>query len=162
MQLTNRELGANKWQRTELVRVLVVATVGIFIGLLAPFGMHQLPVYVSITYWVIMCLLGYIIYRPVLLLIESLLRNVIKVKWYRLAIGVISGSALMSFAVPVMSWIFFKQPIELISNFQIMFPKCVLIGAIVTCVTAFREHLVEQKRKLAESNRELEETLQQS
>ncbi|MEP1386115.1 MAG: LytTR family DNA-binding domain-containing protein [Paraglaciecola sp.] len=158
----NQSVTAYSWGRSVLYRLLLVAIIGVCIGLLAPFGMHYLPMHISIIYWVSTCLVGYLVYQPIIVLFDKLLEKVLSKSWYRIAIATCVASVLMSLVTIIINWMFFDDPINVSKQFMFTFPKCLLIGGIITFITMIREHNLEQKQKLIESKQELEEKLQAS
>jgi DNA integrity scanning protein DisA with diadenylate cyclase activity len=169
VQVANREINHNNHSITSILfersfwyKVLLVAIVGICIGLLAPFGMHQIPVHLSIAYWVTTCLVGFVVYQPIILLFDRLLDKLLSKRWCKIAIGTCVASVLMTLVVPILNWIFFEDSINLVKQFIFTFPKCLLIGGIITVITIVREQTAEQKLQLIESEKELEQNLQKS
>ena len=159
--MTNREITTlNQWLKQDfdrsrtLRRVSLTASVGVFIGLLAPFGMHELPAWLSISYWVFTCLVGYSIYLPIISVTEFLLRHAIEPRWIKVAIGAFIASIVMSFVVPITVWLFFGMPILLFERFVSIFPKTLLIGGAAVIVSFFRERMEAQKQILTEIEQE--------
>jgi len=130
--------------------LLSASIIGVFIGYLAPFGMDRMPTHVSIFYWVVTCIAGYCVYKPILGAGEKILQPWIKSTWPKVAISTVFASAAMSFVVPVITWMFFRLRVDLIEQFWVVFPKAMVIGGAITIVSLVREVLREQKSQLAE------------
>lgn len=129
--------------------VVLVALIGVFIGYLAPFGMHTLPVYVSTFYWAVVCVLGYGIYKPIIVFArQRLLRN-FDSEWPKVAIACLFASIIMSVALPVITWLFFRGTLELTNQFLQVLPKTIVIGGVITLSNMARERLRQQKAKIA-------------
>lgn len=160
--LANREIDNKKQSISKFIRtdqrvknIALVVVIGIFIGFLAPFGMnHVSPIY-SISYWVITCLVGYGIYSPIINLVETKTLDSISTQWHRVAVGALIASIFMSFAVPVLTYWFFEQPINLLRQFPETFPKTIMIGGMITVVTVIRDLLEKRTIALEESQQAL-------
>jgi DNA-binding LytR/AlgR family response regulator len=155
----NQNVVTNSLKGKVLYPVVLTIIVGVCIGLLGPFGMNQLPVTVSVTYWVITCLVGYVIYQPVISILDSLLSNWFSNRWYRVAIGTVIASTFMSVMVPIINRLFFADSLNLQERFFTLFPKCLLVGGIITTISMVLEHMTAQKQQLIESEKELEQSL---
>ncbi len=125
--------------------LLIVAAVGVFIGFLGPFGMDELPVLMSISYWLVTCTCGYFIYTPMIRLGHLYLAKVVKIAWIRVALSTLIAGAMMSVAVPLISWLFFSIQIELTKQFFQVFPKAIVIGGVMTFFSLVRGYIREQK-----------------
>jgi len=128
--------------------LIVVALVGAFIGYLAPFGMHTLPVYVSVFYWSVICILGYCIYKPVINCARQRLKNSFVRQWPRVAIATLVASVLMSLALPVVTWLFFGGKLDIGGQFFQIWPKTIVIGGVLTLISMAREQLNQQGAKI--------------
>ncbi|MFD2167895.1 LytTR family DNA-binding domain-containing protein [Thalassotalea euphylliae] len=165
--MANREIDNKKQTISEILKVkeriknvVLVTIVGVVLGFLAPFGMDQISSLLSVSYWVLTCLVGYGIYAPTIAIIESTLSPYVKRQWHRVAIGAFVASALMSFAVPLITWLFFRVDIHLMASFGEVFPKTLLIGGVITIITMVRDHIDQQSLALEESKQALETTQQ--
>ncbi|NMP30021.1 LytTR family transcriptional regulator [Thalassotalea sp. M1531] len=136
--------------------LLVALAVGCFIGFLAPFGMDRLPVWLSISYWVFTCMVGYFIFTPMVYFGNLTLGNIVTTHWHRVAVSALLASVLMSFAVPVITWLFFSQPIQFSKQFFAVFPKAVVIGGVITFISMVRDYIKAQQQQLSESSEQLE------
>lgn len=140
--------------------ILLVSIVGVILGFLAPFGMVQVATGKTIAYWVIICLVGYFVYSPIIGLTERFTQSVLPRSWHRVAVGALLASVVMSFVVPVVTWLFFDEPRALLAQFSQMFPKTLLIGGIITLITLVKDHLHQQSQALKESEQALESSKQ--
>jgi hypothetical protein len=137
--------------------LLIVAAVGLFIGFLAPFGMDELPVLVSLSYWLVTCTCGYFIYTPMIRLGHRYLAKVVKLAWIRVALSTLIASMIMSVAVPLISWLFFSIEIELAEEFFQVFPKAIVIGGVMTFFSLVQGYIRQQKSQLEQSKKVIEE-----
>ncbi len=160
--LTNRETSLKKQNDDKplnkidiLKNALIVAVLGVVIGLLAPFGMHKIPVLTSVSYWVISCLVGFVIYLPCIHLSDIKLKHIIKRKWLRVGLGCIPASLLMSIAAAVLTWLFFDVRITLGWPFLENVARTSLIGGILTTATFFREVFESQQEQLSQTEQQL-------
>lgn len=122
--------------------------VGIFIGFLAPFGMDEIPMLWSMTYWVIVCLIGYFIYMPTIFFGNRLLAKILPARWCRIALGAFVASILMSFIIPVITWFVFSAEINFAIQFVELFPKVIVIGGVLTFSNLLHDYLKRQKDDL--------------
>ncbi|WP_286262896.1 LytTR family DNA-binding domain-containing protein [Thalassotalea atypica] len=172
--MTNRENNPeNKgvepfFSKDKTIKDLVTASaVGIFIGFLSPFGMDQLPRVISISFWVFTCLVGYFIYSPIIHFGSYLLKNKLgkyslTTQWHGVAIMTIFGSILMSFAVPIISWLFFGISINYYQQFFTILPQALVIGGVISFISMVRGHIAEQQAQLNEKKEIIEKQQQVS
>ena len=146
----NQEIEPYFANRNLLHDLSISLVVGLFIGFLGPFGMGQLPLWISISYWVFTCIIGYFIYTPLIHFGNRLLINKIPRQWHRVAISTLLASVLMSFTVPLITWLFFNMPIDFSQQFMQVFPKAVVIGGVITVVSLFRDRMQLQQLQLQE------------
>ena len=171
--LTNREMPEEKQLDSQglqnglsvkklLSDVSISVAVGLFIGYLAPFGMDKFPVWQSLFYWVVTCVIGYFIYTPSIFVGERVLQNRINSHWQRVAISTAIASMLMSLAVPIITWLFFKQPIDISEQFLTVLPKALVIGGVITFFSLVRGHIKAQQQALANQQAQVEQSQQQT
>lgn len=137
--------------------LLIVAAVGLFIGYLAPFGMDELPVLMSISYWLVTCVCGYFIYMPMIRLGHYYLAKWVKIGWVRVALSTLIASVIMSVVVPLISGLFFSIKIELAKVFFQVFPKAIVIGGVMTFFSLVQGYIRQQKAQLEASKKVIEE-----
>jgi len=142
--------------KKSLQEIVVIITAGVFIGFLAPFGMDTIPVIISISYWCVVCLSGYLIYSPIIFVGENIMKNTIGIYGIRVAISAFVASILMSFAVPIIGWMFFDFAINFSNQFLNVFSKTIVIGGVLTFISIARVHFSEQKIKLNDSIKQIE------
>lgn len=167
--LTNREI-VDKNQQVETFMtkeklrnaVFLCLAVGVFIGFLSPFGMNEIPIHWSLLYWVITCISGYFVYMPILFFGNSLLVNTLPIHWMRVAITTFISSILMSFLIPVLTWIILSIEIDLSTQFFEIFPKAIVIGGVITFVTLIQDYIKEQKSELVSQKKLNEEQQEQA
>jgi hypothetical protein len=153
--LTNREITDKKQmveyrpgKRDVLSGIIIAAVFGGFLGFLSPFGMDQLPLQYSIGFWVVTCLCGYFIYGPLLFFGELILLNRLSVWWMRVVISIFLASLLMSFVVPIVSWIFFAGDIHFGEQFVNVFPQTLVIGGVLTAISMIQRYIKQQNVEL--------------
>ena len=161
--MTNREINHENQSIRALITkkqllndLLITVVVGILLGFLSPFGMHEVPVTFAISYWVMMCTCGYFIYMPCTQLSERYLTKIVPKNWVRFGISIIVASILMSFFVPFSVWLFFNIPINYSQQFWQVFPKVILIGGILSFIGFVKDYIKRQNSKLNESEQQLQ------
>ncbi|WP_284245847.1 LytTR family DNA-binding domain-containing protein [Thalassotalea insulae] len=137
--------------------LLVVSVVGMFIGFLAPFGMDSTPLFLSISFWVCTSVCGYLIYMPTTVLGELVLLPFINRHWLRFAISALLASVIMSFVVPILTWLFFYIPLDYASQFWSMLPKAIIIGTALSIATIVKDHIQHQQVIIKESEQKIEQ-----
>ena len=128
--------------------LLMSCAAGTFIGFLSPFGMDNIPVQWSIFYWVVTCLCGYFIYMPTIFFGDRILTTVLPIPWCRVALCAIVASVLMSFMIPVITWLIFSIEIHWYRRFLEIFPKTIVIGGLLTVVSMIQDYMNWQKAEL--------------
>lgn len=135
--------------------LVITLGVGALIGLLAPFGMNELPLWLSVTVWMFNCAVGFFVYFPILHFANRRLQVVVAQHWVRIAIGAVVASVVMSFIVPFTLVVYSANGASLFDQFANFFPKTLLVGGILTFVGFFREKLDNQQERLVESEKVL-------
>lgn len=165
--MANREIDNKKQSISEFLKnnqriknIALAAFVGMVIGFLAPFGMDRLSPFVTVSYWVITCIVGYGIYSPCINLSDQVLLKTLTKEWQRVAIGALVASALMSFAVPMLTYLFFGLKLDLLKQFPDIFPKAILIGGVITLITMLRDLLEKRTLALEQSQQALAQSQQ--
>ena len=126
--------------------ITAIFIMGVFIGFLSPFGMDEIPLQWSISYWLTTCALGYIVYMPFTYYGDRLLMSVLPVHWCRIAASAFVGSILMSFVVPIINLVFFSQEVNYHEEFWQVLPKTIVIGGVITFVSFMQGYLRSQKK----------------
>ena len=121
---------------------------GILLGFLSPFGMNEVPMLWSMLYWIITCVSGYLIYMPIVFFGHQLLASILPVQWCRIALSTFIASILMSFVVPMISWLVFSIEINFSAQFLAVFPKAIVIGGVLTFISFLQDYLLSQKAEL--------------
>ena len=132
------------------------SAIGVFIGFLSPFGMDQFPRLMSISFWLFTCIVGYFIYAPIIhfgsYVLKSKLGNYcLNTQWHCVVITTVIASVFMSFAVPVISWLFFGIAINYYQQFLTVLPQALVIGGVISFISMVRGHIAEQQLKLSET-----------
>jgi hypothetical protein len=140
-----------------LRELLVVISIGLFIGFLAPFGMDELPVFISMSYWVFTCVCGYFVYSPLINLGHKYLSERLSAPWLRVALSSLIASILMSLVVPLITMIFFNSAIDLINDFFNFLPKTLIIGGVITFFSVWQNHVKQQQQQLELSTKVIED-----
>lgn len=158
--LTNREINLKNQNikktldKMELQRGLsITLIVGVFIGFLKPFGMDELSLAWSVSYWIVSCTCGYFVYMPFTYFGNILLAQVVSIHWCRIAISAFLASAAMSFVVPLITWLFFSIDINFSEQFFVVFPKALVIGSGLTVISIFQDYFRQQKTELFEQKK---------
>lgn len=156
--LTNRELNVKNQElvlgltKTRLIRGLVTMVVmGGIITVLAPFGMGHIALSTSLIFWVIICILGYLIYAPSIHLSHRFLSCRISHSWLRVAIAVLGAGTIMSLIIPALSAIFFENNTAYFPQVIIAFTQTSIIGTVITVICLMQQLIKEQQLQLVHS-----------
>ncbi|OIQ47726.1 MAG: hypothetical protein BM565_04930 [Gammaproteobacteria bacterium MedPE] len=164
VQLANREIN-NKIQllliifkeKNFLQGIISMVVAGSIIGLLAPFGMVDIALPIALSFWILTCVIGYVIYSPMIDISDQFLTKKIKQRWQRIAIGALIASVIMSFVVPLLSALFFNVTIDYLSQVGSAFIQTSLIGGVITIISLMRQLIGQQREQLAHSQKMLAE-----
>ena len=118
-----------------------------FYRLFSAFCMHQLPLWVSVSYWVFTCVLGFFIYT-IYCASETVFANQIRSEWIKVSIGAVLA-AVMSFAIPITNWLFFSDTLLLWQQFP---PFSGDYWWCYFAISFLREHRKIRKRNLLPLN----------
>lgn len=129
--------------------LIICLTAGTFIGFLSPFGMDEIPMYWSMFYWIITCIIGYVIYLPTIFYGNRWLTKILPIHWCRIALCAFVASIVMSFVVPIITWLIFSTEIHLAEQFWDVFSKAIVIGGVLTFASLLQDYLTAQKEELA-------------
>ncbi len=158
--LTNREITDEKQSLNDFYTAkklkhdsFVVLFVGIFIGFLSPFGMDEMPVLLSISYWVVVCFCGYFIYSPLVFLGEQQLKNCFSKQIVRVALSTLVASMVMSFVIPLINWLLFDMKVALGEQFFSILPKAIVIGGVLTFFSMLQSFIKQQGSQLAQTKK---------
>ncbi|MGB0833396.1 MAG: LytTR family DNA-binding domain-containing protein [Psychrobium sp.] len=133
---------------------------GLVIGLLAPFGMVNIPVTVALNFWVIICVVGYGIYAPLINACDILLDEKISARWLRVSLGAFSASLLMSLIIPVVSNAFFDISADYWSQVGAAFFQTAIIGGVISVISLMMQLIGQQQAQLQQSQQALNEQAQ--
>lgn len=160
--MTNRESNDEKEEsksifsiKTVSTDLLVMIAVGLFIGFLTPYGMDSLALHKSIAFWVVTCIIGYFIYTPTIILFNRITQAKITIHWQRTAIATVLASGVMSFAIPILIWLFFGKPTSFFEQFIEIFPKAIVIGGVITIISFIGDKMEQQRHQLQVSEQKI-------
>jgi len=137
--------------------VAFMVLIGIVIGFLSPFGMSQVPLITSMSFWVITCVIGYLIYAPFIHLSNRLLKHKVSQGWLRVAIAVLIAGLVMSFLIPLLSRLFFTLENDYMSQVIKAFSQSFIIGSIITVVSMMKQLIYKQQEQLVKSQTLIDE-----
>lgn len=160
--MTNREINDEKAESINIFSIKTLATdllamvaIGMFIGFLAPYGMDAITLFQSIAFWVTTSIVGYFIYAPIIIFFDRVSQTIIAKHWQRVAIATVLASCIMSFAIPIMIWLFFSKPITFFEQFIAIFPKALVIGGVITVISFIFDKIEQQRHQLQVSEQKI-------
>ncbi len=138
------------------VELLVIAVVGLLLGLLGPFGTYAMPLALRLAYWIGFILIGYAIFRPVTRAAEWLTDITAIPLWVAIimaaAIAALPLALLIGFAINGMR---FERPM-LSSGFPVLYMQCTGIGVAIFGLMrlVFPRQEIDQKHRDATANQQ--------
>ena len=156
VQLTNREMNIRTlWNTSERLRLsLLMIAIGVFIGFLAPFGMHTFNKFISIGYWSMTCLLGYWVFSPLHSLGLRILQPSIQNIWVTYCITLVFSSLIFSLLVPLLNMTVLSLSFDYVDGILFAFPQVLTIGAVLTLVSAAKQKYFAQQQQLESINQQ--------
>lgn len=164
MQLTNREITQKNQKVTKFFEpkriatdMLIMVAIGLLLGYLGPFGSASALGAMNYAYWVIVCLIGFWVYRPIIYFGDHYLQKYLHRFGYRLVLSTLAASIVMSAIVPVLTIVFFQYDQPWCGLFLNSLPKTLAIGGAITVVSILEARLGEHKQQLQISEQLLAE-----
>lgn len=142
------------WNRKVLTDLSVILAVGCFLGFLAPFGMDTLVIERRVFFWVLVCLIGYSIYKPTIHLAQTKLKTQIPKYSLRVIVGTVVASIPATFALLATNQLFFDAQVLTWNTFVQMFPKVLFIGAAVSAISILKNLAEDHKDAFERSNQD--------
>lgn len=150
----------------QLTDILVMVIIGAFLGFIAPFGVDYLPLIERICYWVLVCVIGYLIYKPVIHFFDIkwsvYFPNFIPHFWIRIVLG----TGLASIPATIVLWfinsLFFSFNMSHSEGSLRLFPSVLIIGAAISAISIMKNLIEDQRQALqisAQDNEFLQEKL---
>lgn len=110
------------------VELLVIAAIGLVLGLLGPFGTYPMPLPMRLAYWIGFAIIGYAIFRPITRaagwLHDMTNTPLIAAIMMAVAVAALPLSLLIAFAINGMQW----QGYMLGGGFGLLYAQCAGIG----------------------------------
>lgn len=139
-----------------LTDLLVIFAIGGFIGFLAPFGMDVMAIEKRMLFWVLVCLIGYSIYKPCIHIANTKLKEAMPSYGLRVMLGTLLASAPATIALLLTNQLFFDSEITWPNAFILMFPKVLLIGAAISAISVLKNLAEDHKHALERSKKDNE------
>ena len=127
--------------------------------LVEPFGLEQNS-FVTIGFWIIICIAGFCLYVPIFYFGEKyLLKLKLPYPLVQILLVVVTGF-LMCFVVTFTISVYFDVPAKYWARLPVLFPQTLIIGGILICVSMIRDYIKHQNGLLNQYH--LEEKKQDS
>ncbi|MBN8431403.1 LytTR family transcriptional regulator DNA-binding domain-containing protein [Microbulbifer salipaludis] len=144
-----------------LKNMLTIAFIGVVLGLLGPFGSHEIPRITSIGYWVTSCFVGFAIYSPMITLCHQKLSFRVTREWQRVALACIPAGLLMSGVVMMLGQLFFGSHVLNGVSFRVILVNTGCLGLVITAIALYREAFEERGHQLEQATRNLDALTEQ-
>ena len=146
----NREMNLQQTLlKSENLRMsLLMIVIGIFIGFLAPFGMHTFSPMVLIPYWAVTCLMGYWVFSPVYDVVVRKLENQIPSIWLRRGLSLLVSTTLFSLLLPLWNMLTLSSSFNYLDGVAFAFPNVLVIGLALTLISVAKRNYFEQRQRL--------------
>ena len=122
--------------------VLITLGIGLVVGYLGPFGSFQMPLLQRLLYWVVMIVVGHLIYTQTDKLCQFYLAKKQLNILINLVISSLFGSVFLTFFVEYYSYLFFDLKPAFPDNFLFFFPKVFILGLTLNIL----RYLIDQAR----------------
>ena len=139
--------------RRSIQASLILVAVVFALIFLQPFGLNEVAAMRRIAYWSFISVTGYCLYGATFFLGSKILAKTALRLPYPLPIILVGAiaSVLMSLAVVYSGYIFFDFRGQYLSQFLMVLPQALTIGALLLCVTIALDYVTEQNRRLQSS-----------
>ncbi|MBM7073281.1 LytTR family transcriptional regulator [Shewanella sp. 202IG2-18] len=127
---------------------LLMVVIGIFIGFLAPFGMHQYSLLITIPYWSVTCLLVYWIFSPLHNVGDEYLTGAIKPAWLRQAIMLLFSSLIFALLLPLWNIATLSLSFNYFDVVIYAFPQVLVIATALTLLSIAKNRYIQQRQQL--------------
>ncbi len=131
-----------------LLTLAFIASLGLVIGYLGPFGSFALPLVNRISYWMISLFLGYFIYYHSIKLTQWFFTEKKVHKLVKFIVPSLVAALLLTFCLQVFISLFFNTQGSTINQFLAFFPQVFLVGLIVTFISSqFHKNIESENTK---------------
>jgi uncharacterized membrane protein YeaQ/YmgE (transglycosylase-associated protein family) len=144
--LLDNKIDINKQYHIQLpsfMSILITLCIGLIVGYLGPFGSYQMPLTQRLLYWVILIIVGNIIFSQS----EKFCKWYFDKKQLNLIVSFILtslvGSVFLTFFVEYMTHLFLGLQLANPDNFLFLFPKVFILGLTLNIVG----YLLDQAKK---------------
>jgi len=164
MNIKNQQVKNKNSELKWINDLTVLVVISLFIGFLSPFGMTGVPWYQSVMFWFSICVIGYLIYRPILGMGAKALNRYINNIWLSVSLCLIGASGIMAFIVPVIIVLYFDLELSITEQYFNVFTKSLVIGGVISAVSTFKSEALRQKQMLEQAqltNLEQDQKLEQ-
>ena len=141
-------------KKTRLFDYGLLMVVVLLLVLVKPFGIDQIS-FVTMGYWIIICIAGFCLYAPIFFFGEKyLLALKLPYPLVQILLAVVAGF-LMCFVITFIMSAYFDVPAEYWARLPVLFPQSLIIGGILICVSIIRDYIKHQndllnQKRLAE------------
>jgi hypothetical protein len=138
-------------QLPSLMSILITLCIGLIVGYLGPFGSYQMPLTSRLLYWVILVIVGHLIFSQS----EKFCKWYFDKKHLNLIVSFILtaliGSAFLTFFVEYLTQIFLEIKLAFPDGFIFLFPKVFILGITINIFG----YLLDQAKDNAFKSKEL-------
>ncbi|QJB69722.1 LytTR family transcriptional regulator [Parasphingorhabdus halotolerans] len=110
------------------IELLVMAMIGLVFGFLGPFGTFAIPVGIRLAYWVLLILVGYIVFRPISVCAGWLAEVIDISEWFAGIIASAVAALPLTFFVGFTIWGMPLDPNFFGQRFVILYLQCAMVG----------------------------------
>ena len=142
------------WQKKALTDLVVILFIGSFIGFLAPFGMDAIALHIRISFWILICGVGFVIYKPCIRFIEVKLKDSKLPYLVRIGLSTTLASIPTTFVLVAVNMLFFGIDNNWFDEAIRLLPKVLLIGLMISAVSILKNTAEDQKQALEASQKD--------
>ncbi|MCF2860466.1 LytTR family transcriptional regulator [Pseudoalteromonas sp. SMS1] len=137
---------------------IVVFAFASFLAFLKPFGMHNVGYFYALSFWLVMCFSGYVLYAPAIRVGDKALASVISERWRKwISVGVSTAvaSVLLGLIAPFIVDFFFSLQQSYWSSVASSTVASLFIGGFITLISIIKDYVKAQHQIITEQQQKI-------
>lgn len=138
----------------------IVLLCACFLAFLKPFGMDSVSFVYALSFWVTICLCGYLVYAPALTLgrtaLSSIAPNLKTKNVLSLVVSILCASIIMGLITPFIITRFFSLSSSYWESVPFAIMACLFIGGVITLISVTKTFVQQQHAMITYQQQRLE------
>lgn len=130
-----------------LLTLAFIASLGLIIGYLGPFGSYELSLPIRLLYWTISIFMGYFIYYHSFRFTEWFFADKQVHRFVKFIIPSVVSALLLTFCIQLVTYSIFAVPSQYFSRFFGFFPQVFTVGLIINFISSHFHKTVEKEQQ---------------